>query len=111
MRKPRSDSVLAKLPIPARVKLARWLLVENLSYEEVVRRCKAEFGVKTSETAVSGYLNSQGLVLSALLASPVATVTADGIEVTATRTGVNEFTLVVKIPDEKQPAHGEAASK
>lgn len=55
MRKVRSDSRLGKLPEHQREVLKRWFFEENLSHEEVSKRCWLDFSVRVSPTAVREY--------------------------------------------------------
>jgi hypothetical protein len=54
-RKPRSDSVLDRLPDKQREALVKWLLVDNVSYTEAQERLSREFGVRSSLPALSGF--------------------------------------------------------
>lgn len=53
MPKPRADSKLASLPENQREMLRRWLVDENLSYGAARERLREDFGVETSERALS----------------------------------------------------------
>lgn len=53
--KPRSDSVLDGLPPERREQLVRWLVDENLSYQDAVARVWEKFGVKTSVSALQKF--------------------------------------------------------
>ena len=55
MRKPRSDSPLAKLPEHVREQLIAWLVDENLSYAEARERLHLDCNVETSEAALGGF--------------------------------------------------------
>ena len=58
MRKPRSDSLSAKLTEPQRNQLREWLGVDGIKYDEAVDRVRDEFGVKTSATALCEHYQS-----------------------------------------------------
>lgn len=55
MPKPRADSKLASLPENQREMLRRWLVDENLSYAAARARLREDFGVETSERALSRF--------------------------------------------------------
>lgn len=54
-RKPRSDSKLDGLPEDQHTQLAEWLTVENISYAQARDRCKEEFGISTSLSALQSF--------------------------------------------------------
>jgi len=55
MPKPRSDSKLKSLPAHQRDMLRSWLVEDNLSYEKARERLKEDFGIETSERALSEF--------------------------------------------------------
>jgi hypothetical protein len=54
-RKPRSDAKLKSLPPNQREMLVRWLVDENLSYDQAVERLEKDFNVRTSVGALSAF--------------------------------------------------------
>ncbi|AHF94210.1 hypothetical protein OPIT5_08295 [Opitutaceae bacterium TAV5] len=55
MKKPRSDSKLKSLPQHQQETLRRWLLEENVSYEDARERVHMDFGVKVSKGAIQNF--------------------------------------------------------
>lgn len=55
IRKPRSNSALNRLTPEQKNRLRRWLVDENKGYDAVQGLLAAEFGVKTSRSALGRY--------------------------------------------------------
>lgn len=68
-KKFRSDSRVARLGSPALVKLAGWLLRDDLSYEAAAARCRAEFGAEITASNVGTFFHSHERILRALLSA------------------------------------------
>src|SRR5260221_9176868 len=54
-RRIRCDCKLAGLPEAQRLRVGAWLFEEGLPYEEVVKACFSEFGLKVSKSSVGRY--------------------------------------------------------
>ena len=61
--KPKSNSKLMQLPPHQREQLIHWLVEENLSYEKAAERVETDFGVRTSESALTRFYRSQCFAL------------------------------------------------
>ncbi|MDR1281017.1 MAG: DUF3486 family protein [Opitutaceae bacterium] len=55
MKKPRADSKLKSLPPHQQEQLRRWLLEENVSYEDARERVHMDFGIRVSKGAIHNY--------------------------------------------------------
>lgn len=60
MKKPRSDSLFAKLDTDQRRQVVAWALEDALSYQEIARRLK-EWGVAASEGALCNFVQRHSL--------------------------------------------------
>ncbi len=78
--KPRSDSVLDRMPAADRERLDEWLL-ENKSYAEVRDLVAAELGVTTSASALGRYYARWIVPLRFVMATKLAEATCSGPEV------------------------------
>ena len=93
MRKPRSDSRLYRLSDAQRAKLLDWLRT-NMHYSEAVQLVRREFGVITSEAAVSKFFSQN---MEGILRPPIPTASV-GICVTVTCNRPGEMILAFDAP-------------
>ncbi len=57
--KPRSNSIMARLPEKQREQVNKWLFEEHMAYGQVAKLCKSEFGIKVEPTTLCRYFRAR----------------------------------------------------